>query len=38
MVPKTDPPFPVHDVNPHWQFLYQMPEQFRVIEKVRKHG
>jgi hypothetical protein len=25
-VPKSDPPFPVHDVNPHRQLFHQMPE------------
>src|SRR5712692_6587459 len=37
MVPKTDPPFPVQDVNPHRQVLQHMPEQLRIFEKVRKH-
>ena len=36
-VPKTDPPFPVYDVNPHWQVFHHMPEQLRVIEEVRRH-
>src|SRR5260370_14447604 len=37
MVPKTDPPFPVQDVNPHRQVLQHMPQQLRIFEKVRKH-
>jgi hypothetical protein len=36
-VPKTDPPFPVHDVNPHRQVFHHMPEELRVIEEVRRH-
>ena len=27
-VPKTDPQFPVHDVNPHRQVFQHMPERF----------
>src|ERR1019366_8657910 len=36
-VPKTDPPFSIHDVDPHRQIFHQMPEQLRVIEKGRRH-
>src|SRR5258708_12880305 len=35
--PKGHPPFPVHDVNPHRQVFHHMPEQLRVIKKVRRH-
>ena len=37
MVPKEDSPFPVHEVNPHRQVFHHMPEQLRIIEKLRRH-
>jgi hypothetical protein len=36
-VPKTDPPVLVHDVNAHRQVFHHMPEEFRVIEEIRRH-
>jgi hypothetical protein len=38
MVPKTDAPFPVHDVNPHRQVFQHMTEQLRIIEKESRHS
>jgi hypothetical protein len=32
-VPKTDPPFPVHDVNPHRQVFHHMPESLRLSRR-----
>ena len=37
VVPKTDPPIPVYDVKPQRHVLDDTPEEFRVVEKVRKH-
>jgi hypothetical protein len=37
-VPKADQPIPVHEVNPHRQFFHHMPEQLRIVEKVRRNG
>src|SRR5208282_2726385 len=36
-VPKADSPFPVHDVNPQRQVFQHMPEQLRILDKVREH-
>jgi hypothetical protein len=38
VVPETDPPRPVHDVNSHWQVFSQMSEQLWVLKQTRKHG
>ncbi len=37
MVPETNTPLLIHDVNPCRQVFHEVPEQFRIIEKVREH-
>jgi hypothetical protein len=37
MIPETDMPFLIHDVDTSRQVFDQMPEQVRTIEKVMKH-
>jgi hypothetical protein len=36
MIPKPDPQFPIHHINPHRQILQHMPKQLRIIDQVRR--